>query len=49
MGILGAMDGWMASNQASAAETAKHFLREHQDLWTAWVDDDVADAVLAAL
>ena len=49
MGVLGAMDGWMGANQASAADTAKHFLREHQDLWTSWVDADVADAVLAAL
>ena len=49
MAVLGAMDGWMAANQASAADTAKHFLREHQDLWTSWVDADVADAVLAAL
>jgi glycine betaine/proline transport system substrate-binding protein len=49
MAVLGAMDGWMGANQASAADTAKHFLREHQDLWTSWVDADVADAVLAAL
>lgn len=49
MGVLGALDAYMGANQASAADTAKVFLRDYQDLWTSWVDADVADAVLAAL
>jgi len=49
MAVLGALDSWMGANQESAAETAKVFLRDYQDIWTQWVDADVADAVLAAL
>lgn len=49
MAVLGALDSYMGANQASAADTAKVFLSDFQDLWTSWVDADVADAVLAAL
>ncbi|MBB25339.1 MAG: ABC transporter substrate-binding protein [Geminicoccus sp.] len=49
MAVLGALDSYMGANQASAADTAKVFLRDYQDMWTSWVDADVADAVLAAL
>ena len=49
MAVLGALDAYMGANQASAADTAKVFLSEYQDMWTSWVDADVADAVLAAL
>jgi glycine betaine/proline transport system substrate-binding protein len=49
MAVLGALDSYMGANQASASDTAKVFLSDFQDLWTSWVDADVADAVLAAL
>ncbi|GGA62772.1 glycine betaine ABC transporter substrate-binding protein [Pelagibacterium lentulum] len=34
---------------AGAEETAQNFLRTEQDVWTAWVPDDVAERVLSSL
>jgi len=40
---------YMQDNQATTQETAKWFLKEHQDLWTEWVPADVAEKVNAAI
>jgi glycine betaine/proline transport system substrate-binding protein len=40
---------YMEENQVSEDEAALWFLREHDDAWSAWVDDDVADRVRDAL
>ena len=48
MAALGAADA-MVTDGASATEAAAWYLANHQDEWTAWVSEDVADAVLASL
>jgi glycine betaine/proline transport system substrate-binding protein len=40
---------YMEENDVSEDEAALWFLREHEDVWSAWVDDDVADRVREAL
>lgn len=40
---------YMQENDATEEEAALWFLREHEDLWTEWVPEDVADRVLEAL
>lgn len=40
---------YMQENEVEADETAKWFIVEKQDIWTAWVDADVAKKVLAAV
>ena len=40
---------WMTDNQATGEEGAIHFLENNEDVWTAWVPDDVAEKVRAAL
>ena len=40
---------YMQENDVEADEAALNFLRENEDIWTAWVSDDVADKVRAAL
>jgi len=40
---------YMRENEATAADTAKWFLKEHLDLWTAWVPSDAADKVKTSL
>ena len=49
MAALGAADAYMGANSASAMDTAKHFLANNEDIWTAWVSEDAADAIRAAL
>lgn len=39
---------WMTDNQATGEEGAKHFLKESQDIWAAWVPADVAEKVKKA-
>lgn len=40
---------YMEDNDASADETALWFMDEHEELWTAWVPEEVVDKVKAAL
>ena len=40
---------WGEENKASAVETAENFLKTEADIWTAWVSEDIAAAVQAAL
>lgn len=40
---------YMQDNQASTQETAKWFLKEHEELWTDWVTEDAADKVKEAI
>lgn len=40
---------YMQENEVEAAEAAKWFLLEKQDLWKTWVDDDVFNKVLDSL
>ena len=40
---------WMDENQATGEEAAENFLKNHEDVWTAWVSKDVADKVRASL
>ena len=40
---------WKDGQQATARETAEHFLRNHEAIWTAWVSPHVATAVKSGL
>jgi glycine betaine/proline transport system substrate-binding protein len=40
---------YMEENNAEPIDAAKWFLQQHQDLWTAWVPQDVAAKVAEAL
>ncbi len=40
---------YMEENEAKPEDTAKWFLKEHQDLWTQWVPADVAEKVKKTL
>ena len=40
---------YMQENEAEADATAKWFLLEKQDVWTAWVNDEVKEKVLKSL
>ena len=40
---------WQEENHASNRETAEHFLRTHEDIWSKWVTPEVRDRVKAAL
>jgi glycine betaine/proline transport system substrate-binding protein len=40
---------WMADEQATGEDAAFHFLENYEDVWTAWVEPEVADKVRAAL
>jgi glycine betaine/proline transport system substrate-binding protein len=40
---------WMSDNQADGPTGARHFLQNHGDVWTQWVNADVAAKVKAAL
>jgi glycine betaine/proline transport system substrate-binding protein len=40
---------YMQENEASAEEAAKWWMKEHKDLWTKWVPDDVASKVKEAI
>lgn len=40
---------WMANNQATGDEVARHFLENYEDVWTSWVSLDQKLKVKAAL
>ena len=40
---------WKADNKADAKETAEHFLKSYEDVWTKWVSADVAAKVKAGM
>ncbi|QCY09513.1 ABC transporter substrate-binding protein [Pseudomonas sp. MPC6] len=40
---------WGEDNGADPEKIANYFLKNHQDIWTAWVSKDVADKVIAKL
>jgi len=40
---------WMADNQATGEEAAYHFLENNEDIWSQWVESDVAEKIKAAL
>jgi len=40
---------YMDENDASPEEAAEWWMEEHEDLWTSWVDDEVAEKVKDAL
>lgn len=40
---------YMTENEASAEETARWWLKKHQDIWTEWVPNDIAGKVKEAL
>ncbi|QZY54708.1 ABC transporter substrate-binding protein [Crassaminicella profunda] len=40
---------YMQKNEVEPSEAAKWFLKEHEELWTKWVDEDVAQKVKDAL
>ena len=40
---------WMDENQASGEEAAEHFLKNHEDIWTAWVSAEEANKIKASL
>ena len=41
--------GWQEEEQATAKETAMHFLRTREDMWAEWVPEDIAARVRASL
>ena len=47
--FLNGLLAWQDQNQATARETAEHFLKNNEDVWSAWVPEDVAAKVKAAL
>ena len=47
--FLNELLAWKDSNQASTRETAEYFLKNHEDVWAAWVPAEVADKVKAAM
>lgn len=40
---------WMSENQATGEDAAEYFLENFEDVWTAWVSDDVSERVRAAM
>jgi len=40
---------WGVDNRAEPEEIAEYFLENHQDIWSTWVPDDVAEKVIADL
>ena len=48
MAALGAADS-LVSEGSTSEDAAKWYLSNYEDEWTAWVSEDVADAVRAAL
>lgn len=47
--LVNALLAWKDDNQATGRETAEHFLKNHEAVWTAWVTADVAAKVKAGL
>lgn len=46
---VNALLSWMSDNQATGADAAKYFLKNHEDIWIKWVPADVASKVKAGL
>jgi glycine betaine/proline transport system substrate-binding protein len=40
---------WMTENQAAGEEGAAYFLKNYENVWTAWVPPEVAEKVKASL
>ncbi len=47
--FLNGLLAWKDQNQATNRETAEHFLKNNEDVWSAWVSDDVAMKVKKAM
>lgn len=47
--VVNAVLAWGDDNSASPEEVAEYFLKNHEDVWTAWVPDDVAENVKSSL
>lgn len=47
--MLNGVLAWMTDNQATGEDGAEHFLKNHEDIWTKWVSEDVAKKIKAAL
>ena len=47
--VLNGVLAWKDDNQATARETAEYFLMNHEDVWSAWVSEEVAARVKSAL
>ena len=47
--VLQELLAWKEENQAPSNETAEHFLKNYDAVWTKWVPADVATKVMAAL
>ncbi|MBE3639476.1 glycine betaine ABC transporter substrate-binding protein [Mangrovicoccus algicola] len=47
--VMNAMLVYMTENQANGEDAAYEFLIEHEDVWTSWVSEDVAEKVKDAL
>lgn len=46
---MGAVLAWQEDNQASAEETAVHFLTEYKDVWSNWINDSARENLGALL
>lgn len=46
---VGKVLAWMADNQGTNEDAARHFLSTYPDIWTKWVSPEVAEKVKAAL
>ena len=47
--FLNELLAWKEENQADPQETAEHFLKNHEEVWGAWVSADAARKVKAGL
>lgn len=46
---LNKLMAWMADNQATGEDGAKHFLKENKNLWSKWVSKEAAERISASL
>ena len=47
--VVNAVLAWKDKNQATAEETAEHFLKNYAEVWGKWVTPEAAKKVKAAL
>lgn len=47
--LVNSMLAWMSDNQATGDDGAKHFLKEHKNVWTNWVSSEAAAKIEAVL
>ena len=47
--VMNAMLVWMDDNQAGGADATTYFLQTYPEVWKAWVDDETAATVEAAM